>query len=202
MSGVASCRCVRPILMIGAEGVALFRRASPCSVSSRRQARRRAARAPRRCASPSGTRRSTTGRCSRRRSGCTRRFCAALAAEQLGGAIGEHLVDVHVALRARAGLPDHAAEIRRRACRRALRRRRAAIASALFASRSSSSALTRGGGLLDQREGVDHGKRHALARDAEEAAAALGLRAPQPVGRDLDGAEAVFLECGCRSSRP
>src|SRR3954454_1529184 len=32
---------------------------------------------------------------------------AALAAEELGGTIGEHLIDVHVALRAGAGLPHH-----------------------------------------------------------------------------------------------
>src|SRR6185295_17427746 len=52
------------------------------------------------------------------------------------------------------------------------------------------------GGLLDAYQGVDHGKRHALARDAEEAQAALGLRAPQAPGRDLDGAEAVLLDAG------
>ena len=50
------------------------------------------------------------------------------------------------------------------------------------------------GRLLYQRERVDHGERHALARDPEEAAAALGLGAPEPVGRDLDRPETVLLD--------
>jgi hypothetical protein len=36
---------------------------------------------------------------------------AALAAEQLGGAVGQHLVGVHVRLRAGARLPDHQREL-------------------------------------------------------------------------------------------
>ena len=35
---------------------------------------------------------------------------AALAAQQLAGAVGQHFIDVHVGLRARAGLPHHQRE--------------------------------------------------------------------------------------------
>jgi hypothetical protein len=38
---------------------------------------------------------------------------AALAAQQLAGAVGQHLVDVHIGLRARAGLPHHQRELAR-----------------------------------------------------------------------------------------
>ena len=38
------------------------------------------------------------------------------------------------------------------------------------------------------------GERHALTGDTEEAAAALGLRTPQPLGRHFNGAEAILLD--------
>ncbi len=47
---------------------------------------------------------------------------------------------------------------------------------------------------LHLRQGMDHGERHALARDAEEAPAALGLRPPEPIRGHLDGAEGVLLQ--------
>jgi hypothetical protein len=43
--------------------------------------------------------------------GWTGRLLAALAAEQLGGAVGDHLVGVHVGLGAGAGLPDDEREV-------------------------------------------------------------------------------------------
>src|SRR5438093_5953834 len=41
---------------------------------------------------------------------------------------------------------------------------------------------------------MQHGERHALAGDAEKTPRPLGLCAPQPIGRDLDRAEAVVLD--------
>src|SRR2546429_2974364 len=41
---------------------------------------------------------------------------------------------------------------------------------------------------------MQHGERHALAGDAEKTPRPLGLCAPQPIGRDLDRAEAVLLD--------
>jgi hypothetical protein len=118
---------------------------------------------------------------------------AALAAEQLRGAVGKHLVDVHVALRARAGLPDGqrkllfvlSGEHFRRGARYRLRLARLEQAELGVRQRRA---------LLDQREGVDYLRRHALGRDAEEAPAALGLRAPKPPGGHLDRPEAVLLD--------
>ena len=43
--------------------------------------------------------------------GMHRRFRAELAAEHFVGAVGDHLVDVHVGLGAGAGLPDHQREV-------------------------------------------------------------------------------------------
>ena len=43
--------------------------------------------------------------------GCTERALATFAAKQFARAIGQHLIDVHVRLRAAAGLPDHQREL-------------------------------------------------------------------------------------------
>src|SRR3954463_12106050 len=116
----------------------------------------------------------------------------ALAAKDLGSAIGEHLVDVHVALRARAGLPHDEWEF-----------------VVVFSSEhlvggldnrlrfpvleKTQLGVDQCGAFLDQRQGIDHWQRHALAGDAEEAPAALGLRAPKAFSRYLDRSEAVLL---------
>ena len=118
---------------------------------------------------------------------------AALAAEQLGGAVGEHFVDVHVALRTGAGLPHGERELgivlaRDDFGRGALDRVR------FLGVEESERVIGLGSRLLHRRERVDHGERHALGRNAEEAPAALGLRAPQPLGGDLDRPEAVLLD--------
>ena len=43
--------------------------------------------------------------------GMDRRFCSELAAEPLVGAVGDHLVHVHVGLSAGSGLPHHQREL-------------------------------------------------------------------------------------------
>src|SRR5437868_2396505 len=118
---------------------------------------------------------------------------AALAAEELGGAIGQHLVHVHVALRAGARLPDHERKFSVMAAGQHLV---GAAPDRLGLARveQPESAVRARGRFLHQRKRVDDGERHALARDAEKAPAALGLRAPEPLGLDLDRAEAIFLD--------
>jgi len=116
----------------------------------------------------------------------------ALAAQKLRRAVGEHLVHIHVALRAGARLPHHQRELAvvppaKHLVGGALDRLR------LFWVQQTETCVHGSRGFLHAREGVDDGERHALAGDAEEAAAALGLGAPQPVGGHLDGAEAVLF---------
>ena len=118
-----------------------------------------------------------------------------LATEDFAGAVGQHFVDVHVGLGARAGLPDHEREFTRVFARNDLVRR-----------------VGNGLGLLGvlQAQGlVDHGRRtfHLGQRlddfarllftgDVEVLQGALRLCAPQLVGRDLYRAEGVAFGAG------
>ena len=113
---------------------------------------------------------------------------AALAAEQLRGAVGKHLVDIHVALRARSGLPHDQRELGVVPAGEHLAGR-ALNPLGLGFLEEPQLQIDRGGHFLDQRQAMDHLERHALAGDAEKAPAALGLRAPQARGGDLDRAE-------------
>src|SRR5947208_15298643 len=118
---------------------------------------------------------------------------AALASEELARAVGEHLVHVHVGLGARSRLPHH-------------ERKLAVVLSGehLAAGGGDGFRLILGELLqlhvhararaLDQRERADQLTGHALAGNAEILERALRLRAPQPVGRDADLAEAVVLD--------
>ena len=119
----------------------------------------------------------------------------ALAAEQFRGAVGEHLVDVHVGLRAGAGLPHDQREFGvvlagdhfvRRLCDRL-----AGLAVDLVQFDIDQRA-----GALDPRERADELHRHALAGNAEVLQAALRLRAPQPVRRHLHLTQTVPLDPG------
>jgi hypothetical protein len=121
------------------------------------------------------------------------RLRAEALAEELVGTVGDHLVDVHVALRARARLPDDEREL---------------------VVETPGDHLAGGGhdgfrqerlkqpellvhqcrDLLDERQRADHFARHALAADAEILQGALRLRAPVMGGRHRDLAEAVLLD--------
>ena len=57
-------------------------------------------------------------------------------------------------------------------------------------------AVDLGRGALDEAERADELDRHALGADAEIVQRALGLRAPEAVGRDLDRPEGVALGAG------
>jgi hypothetical protein len=114
-------------------------------------------------------------------------------AEDLGRAIGEHLVHVHVALGARAGLPHHQRELVRPAAREHLVGR--GHDGARLLRRDESQALVhRGRGALDPRERFHDLGRHALGGDAEVLEGSLGLGAPQALLRHFDRSEGVPLD--------
>ena len=114
------------------------------------------------------------------------------ATEQFTRPVGQYLVDVHVGLGARAGLPDH---------QRKLLFMRAS--HHFIASRHDG----RGAGGIQQTQAVVHiragtldlGQRpdefrgHAFARDGKVLQRALGLRPPQAPRRHVDGAKSVAL---------
>ena len=127
--------------------------------------------------------------------GMHRRFRAELAAEHLVGAVGDHLVDVHVGLGAGAGLPDHQREMIVELAVDHLLRGLDDGARAAGVEQAER-AVDLGGGALDDAERADQRPRHALGADAEVLDRALGLRAPIAVGRHLDRAEAVGLGAG------
>ena len=116
-------------------------------------------------------------------------------AQHLDGAVGDHLVGVHVRLGARAGLPD--------------RQREVLVELAVdhllgggddgFAEPGIELAQGHvgfGGGPLDHAQGPDHRQGLLLPPDLEVAQAALRLRRPVAIGRNLDGSEAVGLGSG------
>ncbi len=108
---------------------------------------------------------------------------AVAAAARARGAIGDHLVGVHVGRGARAGLEHVDDEVRVEARRSTTSsaasrmRRRARTAS------SPSSAFTSRRGVLDQAERVDEAAREAIAADRKVLDGALGRRPPQRVRR-------------------
>ncbi len=118
---------------------------------------------------------------------------APLATEDFARAVGEHLVHVHVRLRAAARLPNDEGEFVVVLAGQNFVGR-GDDGAALFRIERSKVEVDEGGGLFDERERVDQRARHALARDLEVRERALRLRAPQPVGGDVDGAEGVFLD--------
>ena len=119
-------------------------------------------------------------------------------AERLAGelirAIGDHLVRVHVALRAGAGLKDDQRKLRiERAGNHFIRRAR----NQLGALRRDGAELAVGERrrFFQQPEPANDRTRPHESRDAdrEEVARPLRLRAPQTIGRDLDGAKGIVL---------
>ena len=125
----------------------------------------------------------------------------ARAAQKLAGAVGQHLVDVHVGLGARAGLPDHQGKF-------------AVVPPCQHFVGSGHDRLCLGG-VQQPQVRIDRGRRPLdahqrgnqlarlpLARDVKVRQRALGLRPPEAMGRHLDGAEGVVLGSGCHGSSP
>ena len=115
---------------------------------------------------------------------------ATLATQQFARAVGQHLVDIHVGLRARAGLPHHQRKFTR------------VLAGDDFVSGGhdgrgllrvlqAQGLVDHGRGALDLGQRLDDLARLLLARDVEVLQRSLRLRAPQLVDRDFDGAKGV-----------
>ena len=125
--------------------------------------------------------------------GVNQALAASLAAEQFRGTVGQYLVNVHIGLRAGAGLPNRQ------------RKLVGMLAAAHFIGGSDDRLRFRGrqqakflidlgATRLDQRQGADQLNRHAFGRDREVGQRALGLGAPKAIRRDFDGAERVLFQ--------
>ncbi len=115
--------------------------------------------------------------------------------EQFGGAVGQHLVDVHVGLRAGAGLPDDERELAAVAAGRHLVGRRH-DGERRGVGQQAEFAVDPGAGALDLGQRADQFFRHAFAGNGEMLQRALRLRAPQMVVSYLDVAEGILLQPG------
>ena len=124
--------------------------------------------------------------------GMNRRLAAERRAGELAASVGDHLVDVHVELGAAAGHPDMQRE------------HVVMLAGENFVAGLNDQLVTLiveplagvvggGGGFLQGGIGGDHLARNQILADAEMLERALGLSAPQLVGRHFDHAEAVGL---------
>ncbi len=118
---------------------------------------------------------------------------AALPAEELACAVGEHLVHVHVGLRAGARLPDHERKLPVVLAGEHLVRRGGDGVRLVRGERLQLGVHQRAG-ALDPRERADQLDRHALAGDAEVLERALRLRAPELVGGNADVSEGIVLD--------
>ncbi len=117
---------------------------------------------------------------------------AARAAQQLGAAVGQHLVHVHVGLGAGTGLPYGQREFVGMPPLQYL------VGGAddgvrLVPIQQAERAVDRRRGPLHLGQRRHQFRRHALARDGEVVERALGLRPPKAGGRHVDRAEAVLL---------
>ncbi len=124
---------------------------------------------------------------------CTSRFAPALAAEELGGAVREHFVHVHVGLRAGAGLPHDEGKMLVELARERFVRGSDDRAPLLLVEDAEGHVHGRRGFLHEHLRAHDFG-RHRLAGEMEVMQAALGLRAPQPVLADFDVAHRVVFD--------
>ena len=125
--------------------------------------------------------------------GMHRLLAAERCSEQLVGAVRDHLVRVHVALRAGPGLPDDQREmVGELAVDHLLRRPLDRIGEPRV--EHAQLAIDPRRRLLDDAERAHQGRRLGLAADPKVLQAALGLGAPIARGGHLDGAEGVGLD--------
>ena len=102
---------------------------------------------------------------------------AALAAQQFAGAVGQHFVDIHVGLGARAGLPDHQRKfVRVLAGNHFIGRRHDGLGFILVLQ--AQRVIDEGRGALDLRQRPDQLGRLLLARNIEVLQRTLRLRPP------------------------
>ena len=124
-----------------------------------------------------------------------RRFRAELAAKRDIGGVGDHFIDVHVGLRARAGLPNQQRKMPVELAVGDILRHRGDGRGAPAVERAQI-AIDLGRGALDQAERAHDLDRHALGADAEIMQRAFGLRAPKPVGGNFQRPECVAFGAG------
>ena len=132
--------------------------------------------------------------------GMNRLLGAEFAAEHLVGAVGDHLVEVHVGLGAGAGLPDHQ---RKMIVELALDHLARGAGDGAGAARVEQAEFAVGlrCGELDDAERVNDADRHPVMADLEILPRAFGLRAPIAIGGNVDRTEAVGLAAGRFVSR-
>ena len=122
--------------------------------------------------------------------GVDRGFPPSALAGELVGAAGNHLVDVHVALGAATGLPDHQRKL-------LVVLPGQYLVSGLLNQPGNVGwqvAVTHvdpGGRLLDQRQGVQDSQRHPFLANCEVDQRALRLGAPVGLIRNFDRSQAV-----------
>src|SRR3984893_1200435 len=124
--------------------------------------------------------------------GMNRCLGAELAAQQFVGAVGDHLVEVHVGLRAGAGLPDHQRKvIVELAVDHLLRGADDGAGAALVEQGEFAIGFRRR--ELDDAERMNDRHRHPILADTEIPPRPFRLRAPVAIGGNLDRAKAVSL---------
>ena len=117
---------------------------------------------------------------------------AALAAHQLAAAVGQNLVEVHVGLGPRTGLPDGQREFTIMLAGQHLVGGRL-DGLGLVGCQLPQSGVDRGGRTLDGSQRPDQLRRLLLGGNPEVLQRTLSLRAPQAIGRDGDLAKGVAL---------
>ena len=116
-----------------------------------------------------------------------------LLPRDLVAAIRDDLVDVHVRLRAAARLPDREGEVLREfACDDLVARRLDGIKA--FVVELAELVVRNGGRFLQNAECVNDLGGHLLDADGEVLEAALCLRGPVLVRRNLDFAEGIMFD--------
>ena len=125
---------------------------------------------------------------------------AELAAQHFVGAIGDHLVEVHVGLGAGPGLPDHQRKVPVELAVDHLARGADDGAGAAPVEQSEF-AIRLGGSKLDHAERMNDRHRHPLITDAEISPRPFGLGTPVAIGGNVDRAETVGLAAGGVLSR-
>ena len=129
------------------------------------------------------------------------RVDAARLAEDLGGAVGEHLVRVHVVRRAGARLVHVDDELIAEAARQRSRRRPATMARAISGSRRPSAAFASAAAFLTRTVAVTRSGGASQAADREILDGARGLHAVVRVGRDLQLAERIAFGAEAHKGR-
>src|SRR5665213_1821684 len=125
---------------------------------------------------------------------------AELAAQQFVGAVGDHLIQIHVGLGAGSGLPHHQRKLIVELAVDHLARGADDGAGPALVEQTQF-AVGFGGGELDDAERANDRHRHPVMADAEILPRTFGLRAPVPVGGNLDRTETVGLGAGGWGSR-